>query len=92
MKLELTSGGYLHLPAEEAVRFPTGTAIALVRGKELWLMPVSHPGAGGLLLKFRNPRGDRSIFVRELLPEGVLPGGRAAVWDDKLGALRIPLF
>jgi hypothetical protein len=92
VKLELTSTGYLHIPAEEAVRFPTGTAIALVRGEELWIMPVSHPGAGGLLLKLRNSRGDRSVFVQELLPEGVPPGVRTAVWDDKLGALRIPLL
>jgi hypothetical protein len=92
VKLELTSTGYLHIPAEEAVRFPTGTAIALVRGEELWIMPVSHPGAGGLLLKLRNSRGDRSLFVQELLPEGVPPGVRVAVWDDKLVALRIPLF
>lgn len=92
MQLELISTGYLHIPAEEAVRFPTGTVIALVRGDELWLMPVSHPGAGGLLLKMRNPRGDRSVFVDELLPEGVPPGERVAVWDDQLGALRIPLL
>ncbi|MDQ0340945.1 hypothetical protein J2S00_003785 [Caldalkalibacillus uzonensis] len=92
MKIELTSTGYLHIPAEEAVRFPTGTAIALLRGEELWLMPVSHSGAGGLLLKQRNLRGDRSVFVQELLPDGVPPGLRDAVWDDTLGALRIPLM
>lgn len=92
MKLELTSTGYLHIPAEEAVRFPWGTAIALVREEELWIMPVNHPGAGGLLLKWRNARGDRSVFVQELLPEGVSPGVRDAVWDDQLGALRVPLF
>lgn len=92
MKLELTSTGYLHIPAEEAVRFPTGTAIALVRGEELWVMPVSHLGAGGLLLKLRNSRGDRSMFVQEILPEGVPPGIRDAVWDDQYGAFRIPLF
>jgi hypothetical protein len=91
VQLELTESGYLHLPAEEAVRFPTGTAIALVRGDELWLMPVSHAGAGGLLLKLRNPRGDRSVLVQELLPEGVPPGIRDAIWDDEVGALRIPL-
>lgn len=92
MKLELASTGYLHIPAEEAVRFPTGTAIVLVRGEELWIMPVSHPGAGGLLLKWRNTRGDRSVFVQEFLPEGVPSGIRDAVWDDRLGAIRVPLF
>jgi hypothetical protein len=92
LKLELTSSGYLHIPAEEAVRFPTGTAIVLIRGEELWIMPVSHPGAGGLLLKVRNSRGDRSVFVQDLLPSDVSPGVRDAEWDDRLGALRIPLF
>ncbi|MBE3569999.1 MAG: hydrogenase maturation protease [Bacillales bacterium] len=92
MKLELTSTGYLHIPAEEAVRFSTGTAIALVRGEELWVMPVSHLGAGGLLLKQRNSRGDRSLFVQEILPEGVSSGVFDAVWDDQNGAFRLSLF
>lgn len=91
MNLEITSTGYVHIPAEVATRFPTGTAIALVRGGELWLMPVSHPGAGGLLLKVRNARGDRSLLVHHLLPEGVEPGVREARWDGEAGALRIPL-
>ncbi|GIM47634.1 hydrogenase maturation protease [Collibacillus ludicampi] len=92
MKLELTSTGYLHISAEEAARFPTGTVIVLVRGEELWLMPMSHSGAGGLLLKIRNSHGDRSVFVQDLLPEGVPPGFRDAVWDDRFGAIRIPLL
>lgn len=91
MQVEITDGGYVHLPAEHAGRFPTGTAIAMVRQGELWLMPVSHPGAGGLLLKWRNPRGDRSILVREFLPDGTTPGPREAYWDEAAGALRIPL-
>lgn len=92
MQVELTSTGYLHISEEIAERFPMGTAIVLVRGDELWLMPVSHPGAGGLLLKYRNPRGDRSVLVREFLPEEVPPGVRDAVWDEENGALRIPLL
>jgi len=84
VKLELTPTGYLHIPAEETVRFPTGTAIVLIRDEELWVMPVSHLGAGGLLLKLRNSRGDRSMFVQEILPEGVQPGIRDAVWDERI--------
>lgn len=91
VRVEITAAGYLHLPAEAAGRFPTGTAIALVRQGELWLLPVSHPGAGGLLLKWRNVRGDRSILVQEFLPEGTAPGLREAIWDDVTGVLRIPL-
>ncbi|HEY8395051.1 MAG TPA: hypothetical protein VIK92_09660 [Thermaerobacter sp.] len=91
MRVEITATGYLHLPVAVAGRFPAGTAIALVRRDELWLLPVSHPGAGGLLLKWRNPRGDRSILVREFLPDGTPPGPREAFWDEGAGALRIPL-
>lgn len=92
MQVELTSTGYLYIPAVEAWRFPAGTAVALVRGDELWLMPVRNAGSGGLLLKLRNVRGDRSLFVQEFLPEGVPPGPRESVWDEELGALRIPLW
>lgn len=92
MQVELTATGYLHISAEIAERFPMGTAIVLWRGGELWLMPVSHPGAGGLLLKFRNPRGDRSVLIQEFLPEDVSSGVYDAVWDEANGALRIPLL
>lgn len=92
MQVELTSSGYLHIDAAVAERFPTGTAIVLPRDEELWLMPVSHTGAGGLLLKLRNARGDRSVLVQEYLPEGVRAGNREAIWDDENGALRIPLL
>jgi hypothetical protein len=92
VKFNITAAGYLHIPAEEAVRFPTGTAIALVRGDELWIMPMSHLGSGGLLLKIRNSRGDRSIFIQKLLPEGVPSGVRDVAWDEQNRAFRIPLF
>jgi hypothetical protein len=92
VQFELTSTGYLHIPAEEAYRFPTGTAIVMVHGEELWIMPVNHLGAGGLLLKLRNSRGDRSIFVQEILPDHAEPGVRDVVWDEEHGALRFPLF
>lgn len=92
MQVELTASGYVHLPAEMARRFPAGTAIVLVRDGELWLMPVSHAGAGGLLLKVRNAKGDRSVLVQEFLPQDAVPGVRDAVWDDANHAWRIPLF
>lgn len=91
MRVELTEGGYLHMSAAMADRFPAGTAMVLVRDGELWLLPVSHPGAGGLLLKVRNASGDRSLLVHEFLPADVLPGPREAVWDEGLHAWRIPL-
>lgn len=91
MQVELTERGYLHIPAAMAGRFPAGTAMVLVRNDELWLLPVSHPGAGGLLLKIRNASGDRSLLVHEFLPPDVVPGPREAVWDEAQHAWRIPL-
>ncbi|MBE3595595.1 MAG: hydrogenase maturation protease [Hydrogenibacillus sp.] len=92
--IEFTEKGYLHLTADEAARFPTNTVIALVRGEELWLMPVRRAASGGLLLKQINRQGDRSLYVGELLrdrPGGLPVGKRSGRWDERMGALCIPL-
>jgi hypothetical protein len=90
--VELTEQGYLHLPIELAAQhFPGDVLVALLREGELWLLPLRGPAAGGLLLKQRNLRGDRSVLLRELLPEGTTPGERAARWDAESGALRVSL-
>lgn len=95
--VELTADGYLRLPARLAAsRFPSDAAVALRREGQLWLLPLSGPRSGGLLLKQRNLAGDRSALVREILDGGldgrpVPVGVRAARWDDANGALRIPL-
>lgn len=92
LEVELTALGYLHLPAELAGRyFPQDVLVALPRGPELWLLPTRGAAAGGLLLKQRNPRGDRSVLIWELLPPGTPPGPRAAFWDERGGALRVAL-
>ncbi|MGQ9926791.1 MAG: hydrogenase maturation protease [Chloroflexaceae bacterium] len=90
--IELTSLGYLHVPADVAERyFPHNMAVALPKGRELWLLPTCEPGAGRLLLKQRNARGDRSVLIWELLPSGTPPGPRPAFWDERGGALRVAL-
>jgi hypothetical protein len=92
MHVELTAGGYLQLPAELAERhFPGDGLVALVRASELWLLPTRGAAAGGLLLKRRNPRGDRSVLIWEQLPPGTPPGPRPACWDEAGGALRVAL-
>ncbi len=84
--------GYLHLPAELAARhFPGDVLVALLRDGELWLLPLRGPSAGGLLMKQRNLRGDRSVLMNELLPPATAPGQRAASWDAESGALRVIL-
>ncbi len=90
--LELTAQGYLHLPAALAQRyFPADLLVALPRDGEIWLAPLRGPAAGGLLLKQRNARGDRSVLIWEVLPPATPPGPRRAVWDDDHGALRMSL-
>jgi hypothetical protein len=92
LEIELTAQGYLHLPAEVAASyFPQDVLVALPRGAELWLLPTRGAAAGGLLLKRRNARGDRSVLIWELLPPGTVPGPRPAFWDERGGALRVAL-
>lgn len=87
--IEITAQGYLHLDAALATTyFPTNLLVALVRPPELWLLPTRGPEAGGLLLKQRNARGDRSVVIWEVLPPQTKPGVRPAFWDEQRGALR----
>ena len=89
--VEITADGDLRLTAEVAAAyFPTDSLVAVLRGTELWLMPLTGPESGGLLLKQRNTRGDRSALIWESLPDGHhLYGQREAVWDAASGALRV---
>ena len=88
--VEITGDGNLRLPAEVAHQFfPRDSLVVVPRGRELWLIPLTGPEAGGLLLKQRNSQGDRSTLVWEYLPPDCAPGARPAVWDDSSGALRV---
>ena len=67
--VEFTVEGSMRLTAEVAqAYFPSDALVAVPRGDELWLMPLVGPEGGGLLLKQRNPRGDRSVLIWEALP------------------------
>ena len=88
--VEITADGDLRLTAEVAARyFPADALVAVLRGDELWLLPLVGPEGGGLLLKQRNRRGDRSALIWEALPADRPVGERAAVWDGCNGALRV---
>ena len=90
--VEITADGYLRVDAALAgVRFPSDALAAILRDGQLWLFPLRGPSSGGLLLKQRNPAGDRTVLLREVLGDGFRPGIRAASWDDEHKALRIPL-
>ena len=66
--------------------------MTLVRDDARWLYPTRGPAGGGLLLKQRNPAGDRCVLLTETLgARAVRPGPCAAMWDARAGALRVPL-
>lgn len=90
--VEFTVDGYLRLDAElAAARFPSDAAVAAVRDGRFWLIPLRGPRSGGLLLKQRNPAGDRSVLVRETLGDRIPSGRHPAHWDDEQAALCVPL-
>lgn len=93
VRVTFTPNGSLHLDATVAqTYFPSDSLVAVPRGDELWLMPLIGPEGGGLLLKQRNPAGDRSTLIWEALPHDAPPiGERDAIWDDDHGALRVAL-
>jgi hypothetical protein len=92
-QIELTAHGYLVLTAPVARQFfPNDTLLAMPRDRELWLLPTRGPGGGGLMLKQRNPAGDRAVLVREALQDAYPVGALPAYWDDQQGALRVALI
>ncbi|WP_276857185.1 hydrogenase maturation protease [Mycobacterium pseudokansasii] len=92
LRVEFTVDGYIRLDAALAAsRFPSDAVAAVKRDGALWLIPLRGPGSGGLLLKQRNPAGDRTALVREVLEDRVPTGVHSAFWDDAQSALRIPL-
>ncbi len=92
VSVEFTGDGYLRIDAALAAgRFPSDAVAAVPRDGELWLYPLRGPSSGGLLLKQRNPAGDRAVLIHEVLADGVPVGVRAAFWDDEHKALRVVL-
>nr|WP_255497290.1 MULTISPECIES: hydrogenase maturation protease [unclassified Mycolicibacterium] len=92
ISVRFTDDGYVRLDAALAAsRFPSDAVAAMVREDDLWLIPLRGPRSGGLLLKQRNPAGDRSLLVREVLADRPVTGVHQAFWDDAQQALRIPL-
>ena len=90
--VEFTADGYLRLDAALAAsRFRSDAVAAVVRDGDFWLIPLRGPRSGGLLLKQRNPAGDRATLVREILSDRIPTGIHQAFWDDAQGALRVPL-
>jgi len=89
IQIDYNAQGYLLIPAHVARRyFPNDVLVLMVKGDELWMLPTRGAAAGGLLLKQRNPAGDRSVLGRPYLPDDASPGAWPAFWDERAGALR----
>ena len=92
LTVDITSEGYLHLPASLAAeRFAADVCVARVEGTDLVLMPLAGAGNGGLVLKQRNPAGDRSLLISEVFAFAPTVGRFTVAWDDDSGALRVLL-
>ena len=95
-EVEITSDGHLRFDRDVARRFfPEDVLVPLWRDDAFLLLPVRGSAAGGLILKQRNPRGDRSVLIAEatrLVPPpgwSAVPGRFVAVWDADVGGLRL---
>ncbi|MBV1705555.1 MAG: hypothetical protein KGQ28_12180 [Hyphomicrobiales bacterium] len=77
-----------HFAAVDAV-------VVLVRDGRLLILPVSHAGAGGCLLKLRNSAGDRVAVAADVFAAHGLADldlrDAPAVWAPELAALCIAL-
>lgn len=92
VEVEITSSGCLQLPAALAAeRFPADVLVASADDRELVLLPLVSPAYGGLVLNCRNPAGDRSVLIHQVLGFDPVCGRFSATWDGDRGALVIDL-
>lgn len=90
--LEFGADGYLRISRDDARRyFPDDVLVPLKRDGRLLLLPTRGAAAGGLMLKQRNPAGDRSLLLSETF-QFQMPCGRfVAHWNEALGGLELVL-
>lgn len=91
-EVEITSDGYLRLTQAVAGLFFSGdTLVALRKDNDLLLLPTRGSAGGGLILKRRNPDGDRSVLIAETLDFEAPAGRYMAEWDDRVAGLRVAM-
>jgi len=90
--LEIDGDGYLRMSAEAAAQFfPEDSLVPLWREGVLYLLPTRGSAAGGLVLKQRNLRGDRSLLISEVFQFAPPIGEFFGAWDESLCGLRLDL-
>lgn len=86
--VEFTGKGYLVIPVHLVNRyFPGDSLVALMRDSRLFLLPIRNQASGGLLMKHRNSKGDRSVFIDEVTRGRAIKGVFKAVWHEADAAL-----
>lgn len=86
--VEFTGKGYLVIPVHLVNRyFPGDSLVALMRDSRLYLLPIRNQASGGLLMKHRNSKGDRSVFIDEVTRGRAIKGVFKAVWHEADAAL-----
>jgi hypothetical protein len=89
-RVELTGNGYLRISQAIAAKyFPNDVLLALCRQDTLLLLPTRGPAAGGMILKQRNPQGERSLLISEVFDFRVQAGVYEALWDDSIGGVKV---
>tara|TARA_R110002049_G_scaffold285698_4_gene466954 strand:+ start:71814 stop:72155 length:342 start_codon:yes stop_codon:yes gene_type:complete len=92
LQMHLSADGYMRLSCTDSQHFfPDDTLLALWRDDSLVLLPTRGAAAGGLMLKQRNANGDRSLLISEVFDFDMPSGDFTAVWDDRIGGLRVNL-
>ncbi len=92
VEIQITEDGYLRLHADVAASlFPGDALVAMANPTSLMLLPTRGPGGGGLVLKQRNLKGDRSVLLAEVFNHHVPAGTYNATWDATKGLLAVDL-
>ncbi len=86
---------YLDLELYQTYFKGLDSVILLRQNGKVLMMPVMHPGGGGMLIKIRNARGDRVIHAQEFFRDQgldefidqILP----AHWNAEMAALEIEI-
>ncbi|WP_340695810.1 hydrogenase maturation protease [Hydrogenobacter thermophilus] len=94
VEVELTEEGYIVIPSHIANKYFSDCMSVLVvpKGMQFTIIPLPTNVQGGLLLKRINKEGCKAVLVWELLPAGISPGKKKAVWDEEERGLVVSLM
>lgn len=79
---EITQDGYLRLPPEVcAAHFRADRCVGIRHDSEYVLLPATVYAQNGMIMKQRNPAGQRSVLIREVWGDDHPVGAVQARWQ-----------